>query len=276
MATLQMQAERAKAALLAEAARITEIALRTMLALRILEVQTNGIAGAKYSTNQYSTSWLKGRELNGGGRAYIKNNKRGNWKGFRAAQGLPSSSVNVTYTGATIRSITAAQAGAAGTVFSAKLVSSNSESAKLIGYLMERYPAFLQFTTAEVAAGLMADGVAVPPPWAALAQWVAEFEPEDGDDLHGHMAGEAAGRLAFAEAQQARAETLLNLPKLHPAYVAALFELADGDAEQATASALADRRYHVVYGDIEDWHEMDGNALPEDARGWFGGGAPAA
>lgn len=128
---------------------------------------------------------------------------------------------------------------------------------------------------AEVAAGLESAGVVVPPPWQALAEWVADFEPEDQEDLQDHMAQEAAGLLTFAEACEARAETLLNVPKLHPAYVAGLLEVADQVAEVAASAAMADRRYHGVYGDIEDWHE-EGNALPENARNWFGGGAPAA
>ena len=127
---------------------------------------------------------------------------------------------------------------------------------------------------AQVAAGLEAAGVAVPPPWQALAEWVAEFDPEDQDELTEHMGGEAAGLLTFAGAVEARAETLLSGRRLHPAYAAGLLEFADAVAELAALAAMADRRYHAVYGDIEDWHD-DGNALPEDARNWFGGGQAA-
>jgi hypothetical protein len=153
MQTMQSQVERAKAALLSNAGRVTETALRTMLALHVLEVQTNGIAGAHYSAKLGPTFWLKGRELNAAGKAYIKENKLGNWQGFREAQGLPGSYVSATYTGATIRSLTATEGGATGYVYRAKIVSSNQESAKIVGYLMERYPAFLRFSVAEVAAG---------------------------------------------------------------------------------------------------------------------------
>lgn len=128
---------------------------------------------------------------------------------------------------------------------------------------------------AEVAAGLEAAGVAVPPQWAAVAEWAAGFEAQDQEDLEEHMAQETAGLLSYAEAAMTRAETMLAVPKLHPAYVAALLEVADQLAEVAASAAMAARRYHGVYGDIEDWHE-DGNALPEDARAWFGGGNPAA
>ena len=127
---------------------------------------------------------------------------------------------------------------------------------------------------AEVAASLEGAGVEVPPPWRAVADWAADFEPEDQGELEEHMAQEAAGLLAFAEAAMTRAETLLGVRKLHPAYVAALLEVADDIAELAASAAMADRRYHGVYGDIEDWHE-DGGELPEDARGWFGDGSAA-
>jgi hypothetical protein len=126
---------------------------------------------------------------------------------------------------------------------------------------------------AEVAAGLEAAGTVVPPEWQAVAGRAGDFDPEDQDDLEGHMAGEAAGLLAFAEAKDAQAQTLLEGRKLHPRYVAALLEVADGAAELAALSALANRQYHESYGDVEDWH-AEGNELPEDARNWgFGGGA---
>lgn len=51
-----------------------------------------------YSTNTFYTSSLKGKELNSGGRAYVAANKKGNWAGFRAAQGLPADKVNLSYT----------------------------------------------------------------------------------------------------------------------------------------------------------------------------------
>jgi hypothetical protein len=128
---------------------------------------------------------------------------------------------------------------------------------------------------AEVAMSLEEAGVEVPPPWRAVAEWAADFEPDDQDDLEEHMAQEAAGILSWAEAAMTRAETLLGVRKLHPAYVAALLEVADDITELASSAAMASRRYHGVYEGIEDWHEEDGNELPEDARGWFGDGGAA-
>lgn len=128
---------------------------------------------------------------------------------------------------------------------------------------------------AEVAADLTAAGVAVPEPFRALAEWMAGFEPENQEDFEGHAAEEAAGWLTLAGAKEAQAETLLNVPKLHPDVVAAQLEVADGSAELAALAAMGIRRYHERYGDVEDWHE-DGSRLPEDARNWFGDGAGAA
>lgn len=125
---------------------------------------------------------------------------------------------------------------------------------------------------AQVAAGLEAAGVTIPPVWQALIRHTAEFEPDGKDDLQEYMAGEAAGLLAWSEAKEAQAETLLSVPKLHPEYVAGQVEIADGAAELAVTAAQADRRYWAVYGDVEDWHDAGGE-LPEDARNWGFGGA---
>jgi len=130
---------------------------------------------------------------------------------------------------------------------------------------------------AEVAADLEALGAMIPPPFQAVAEWMADFEPGDQDELEEHAAQEAAGWLTVAEAAGQRAETLLGVRKLHPAYVAGLLEDADAIADLASLTTMSHRRYHDVYGDVEDWHDQ-GNELPEDARNWGfgGGGAPAA
>ena len=115
-------------------------------------------------------------------------------------------------------------------------------------------------------------GASVPREWQALADHIADFEPQDQDEHDEHMSGEAAGLLTIAEAAMARAETLMGARKLHPRYVAGLLEVADGFADLASFSALAHRRYHEEYEAVEEYHEAGGE-LPEDARGWFGGAA---
>jgi hypothetical protein len=131
---------------------------------------------------------------------------------------------------------------------------------------------------AEVGAELSAIGAPVPPVFRALAEWIAEAEFGSQDELEEHAAGEAAGWLAVADAKGQQAETLLTAPKLHPEYVAGQLEISDSIADLASLTTMGHRRYNDVYGDIIEWHEQDGNELPENARGWNfgGGGAPAA
>lgn len=128
----------------------------------------------------------------------------------------------------------------------------------------------------EVAADLEAAGAVVPAEWQAVADLTGDFEPQNQDELDEHMASEAAGLLTQAEAAGQRAETLLGVRKLHPRCAAALLEVADGYADLASLAAAAHRVYHETYGDINNWHDAEGNELPEDARGWFGGEAGGA
>lgn len=152
MATLSTQLARAKAALLAAAPRITETSLQTLLTLMTLRIQRDGLPGKSYSTKEVNTSWFKANALNEAGRTYAKNNKLGTWEGFRQAQGLPGNPVNLTYSGGMFRSLTTAQAGSSGTVFKAKLVAADTESADKVKGNQKRYGDFLQPNTAEVAA----------------------------------------------------------------------------------------------------------------------------
>jgi hypothetical protein len=126
-----------------------------------------------------------------------------------------------------------------------------------------------------IAAGLAASGVAVPPAWAALCDSVAGFEPDTDEDLLAHVAGEAAGILAYAEAVRARADALLHGTGLDPAYVAGHHELADEIADLASAVSLVDRRFHAIYGAVREW-VGGGGILPHKARQWFGGGDAAS
>lgn len=153
MGSLVTNLQRLRATLLAQAPRIAETYGRVLLASLTLRIQRDGLPGARYSTKPVSTSWFADRALNSAGRAYIKDNKKGTWGAFRAAQGLPNGAVNLTYTGRMFRSLTVAQGGNTGTVFRAKIVASERESAAVVGYNQDRYGDFLQPTVAEVAAG---------------------------------------------------------------------------------------------------------------------------
>lgn len=125
----------------------------------------------------------------------------------------------------------------------------------------------------QVAAGLQAAGVAVPACWAAVAEWEASFEPEDGEDWRRHVAERAAGILTVAEAAGWQAEDLGAGVKLDAAVVAAETDFADDLADTASAAARSIQVYDSVYDGVHD-HVDSGGTLPEDARGWFGAGGP--
>ena len=131
---------------------------------------------------------------------------------------------------------------------------------------------------AEVAASLEAAGAMVPPPWAALAEFIRDFDPDgDEDELLEFVAGCAAGVLTLAESLEDLAESLLNDVGLDPEYAMGFIDAGAEAADFSGAFALLDRRYHDVYEGIHE-HVEAGGTLPNDARGWFSahGGAPEA
>jgi hypothetical protein len=124
----------------------------------------------------------------------------------------------------------------------------------------------------DVAMGLEHAAVPVPPHWERLAQVIADYEPEDDDDMTGHIAGEAAGVLTVSAAIENRTEHLALGRGLDPVLIEAHYDLADGFAELATRYALLVRRDHVLHGDVREWRDA-GGVLPHDARGWFDAGS---
>jgi len=103
----------------------------------------------------------------------------------------------------------------------------------------------------------------VPAPFAALAQWIGSFEPEDDQALRLRADESAAGWVALADATHACAENLLDAVRLHPAYVAGHLELADSVAEVAAVTAQVHVRFAAIYGAIQEW--VSGNGpLPKD------------
>lgn len=126
----------------------------------------------------------------------------------------------------------------------------------------------------DIAEDLAASGVAVPAHWAALADRIAAFEPADEDELRDEIAGDAAGALHVAEAIRARADTLLTVTGLDPAYVAGHADFADEFAGMAQAAALVHRRFYVIYNAIRDF-VSGGGVLPHRAREFFGGDGAA-
>ena len=142
-----------RAALLAAAQRITETYAQTLLALVTLRVQRDGLTGKLYSGRLIPTFLFADKALNASGRTYVKNNKLGNWAGFRAAQGLPVDAVNLTYTGGMFRSLTTVAAGASGAVYGAKVVAADEESARKVKFNQQLYGDFLLALPGELAQG---------------------------------------------------------------------------------------------------------------------------
>jgi hypothetical protein len=119
------------------------------------------------------------------------------------------------------------------------------------------------------------DGVPVPPEWIAVCQRAADFEPEDAGDLRQHMAEEASGILAWAEAIRARTDTLVNTVGLDPSYGTGHAEFADEVAELTGAVIQVEKRFEAIYGDVMRAVE-NGTVLPFDARKFFAAGGEAA
>jgi hypothetical protein len=121
----------------------------------------------------------------------------------------------------------------------------------------------------QVAAELEAARVAVPACWAAVAEWEASFEPENGEDWRQHIAERAAGILTVAEVAGGQAEDLGTSVKLDPAVITAETDFAEDFADTASAAVRSIQVYDSVYDGAHE-HVENGGTLPEDARGWFG------
>lgn len=124
-------------------------------------------------------------------------------------------------------------------------------------------------SAAEVGVSLEAAGVAVPPVWAALAEYIRDFDPDDDEDeLIEFNAGNAAGVLVLGEAFQDLAETLLTGTGLDPAYAMGFIDAGVEVEGLAEVFALLDRLYHDTYEDIHE-HVEAGKTLPHNGRKWF-------
>ncbi|NVO33213.1 hypothetical protein [Hymenobacter lapidiphilus] len=149
METLAARIARKKQELQAAAPRIALAMATAGLSLVRLRIERDGLPGKSYSTLTVPTFLFYNRTLNAGGRAYIKQNKRGTWGALRGAQGLPSDRVTLGYTNRMWNSLTATGSGATGTVFTARVVSTDREGADRVRYNRARYGDFLQPNAAE-------------------------------------------------------------------------------------------------------------------------------
>ena len=118
----------------------------------------------------------------------------------------------------------------------------------------------------------LATAAPVPPPYAALASYIAGFVPEDDQALKMFMQGNAAGECAIADAWHAFGDTCLSSVGLDPAYVAGLLEAGDSAAQHASLLAMVHKRFGVVYAAVQEWISA-GRQLPHKAREWLTGEA---
>ncbi len=150
--TLQDQITACKAEIEAAAPRIVETMAQTQLALVTLRIQSQGLRGAYYTGKLVSRSLFASKAFNAGGRAYAKQKGKGSYSGFKSALGLKSDVVTLTFTGRMFRSLTTIYAGVSGTLYLARIVASDQESADKVQYNTDRYGDFLRPEADEAAA----------------------------------------------------------------------------------------------------------------------------
>jgi hypothetical protein len=119
-------------------------------------------------------------------------------------------------------------------------------------------------------AELVSGQVPAAAPYAALAQYIAGFEPEDDMSLRMFMESNAAGSVMVADAWHHFAETCLNSVGLDPAFVAGILEAGDSAGAHGSLLAQVIKRLSVIYGAVQEWVATHG-PLPHKAREWLTG-----
>lgn len=114
-------------------------------------------------------------------------------------------------------------------------------------------------------AELVSAGVPAAPPYAALAQYIAGFEPEDDMALRMFMESNAAGSVLVADAWHHFADVCLNSVGLDPAYVAGILEAGDSAGGHGSLLAQIHKRFGVIYAVVKEWISAHG-PLPHKAR----------
>jgi hypothetical protein len=119
-------------------------------------------------------------------------------------------------------------------------------------------------------AELVAGHARAPAPYAALAQYISGFEPEDDMSLRMFMEGNAAGSVMVADAWHHFADTCLNSVGLDPAYVAGILEAGDSAGGHGSLLAQIHKRFGVIYAAVKEWISGHG-PLPHKARDFLTG-----
>ena len=115
-------------------------------------IQREGF-GRRYSEKYVPAFFLYGKALNAQGRAYLEEqddkNDLTNWKELRAAQGLQTDFVDLTYSGRMFNSLTVIRNEQAQASFAAFVGSSDQEGEKKLLYNANRYGDFLALNAEE-------------------------------------------------------------------------------------------------------------------------------
>lgn len=98
----------------------------------------------------------------------------------------------------------------------------------------------------------------IPPEWAAVADTIAAFEPDDDEDFIGFVRGQTAGLLAVAGAWHDHGDTLTDAIGLEPEVVQAAYGVADCVSEAASGSGTVVRQFVTVYEAVQTWIANDG------------------
>lgn len=119
-------------------------------------------------------------------------------------------------------------------------------------------------------AELASPSVPAPAPYAALAAFIAGYEPSDDQELKMFIQGCAAGSVMVGDAWHTFADTCLNSLGLDPAYVAGVLEAGDSAAGHGSLLAQVHKRFGVIYQTIQEWVGA-GRMLPHKAREFLTG-----
>jgi len=150
----------------------------------------------------------------------------------------------------------------------AKLEASSPEAVVADAIATRGIPSVLEDPALGLApepAELVSGQVPAPAPYAALAQFIAGFEPEDDMSLRMFMEGNAAGSVMVADAWHHFADTCLNSVGLDPAYVAGILEAGDSAGGHGSLLAQIHKRFGVIYAAVKEWISAHG-PLPHKAR----------
>lgn len=123
----------------------------------------------------------------------------------------------------------------------------------------------------KAASGPAAQSGGVPPIWAALADSIREFVPENHVEHLDSFSGHAAGILAVAEAFRDNADMQFHHLGLDPAAANATLEFADHFAECAESLGLTREQFLVIYQEVLNAID-NGLVLPHSGR-WLTGEA---